>query len=224
MMTAHLKREMDQLKRSLFSLCGLVEEQVDAAVEALANRDADSARAVEEKDRQIDEFEIQVEEECLRILALYQPVAVDLRFIVCALKMNNDLERIGDLAVNIARKAVTLVRQEPIPLPPQLRTMGEECPKMLRNSVDALIRGDASLARDVLRRDAEVDSMKQQVRQWGEDTILRDPKRLTAVLAIMAASRNLERIADHATNIAEDVIYMIEGHIVRHHAGAMSAP
>ena len=215
-MSVHFQRELEKLKQSLLSLCNSVLEQVDIAVTSLINRDAELAEKVEREDACIDRAEIDLEEECLKILALYQPVARDLRFIVCALKINNDLERIGDLAVNIAHKTLALCRCSELELPPVLPQMCSSVRQMLRDSVESLVRGDAILARSVLRRDAEVDEMKRVVRRWAEDCIRGNLELLSGALAIMAASRNLERIADHATNVAEDVIYAVEGEIVRH--------
>lgn len=218
-MTVHFQRELLKVKDSLLSLSNRALDQVDRAVRSFVQRDATLAEQVIRDDRAIDQAEIELEEECLKILALYQPVARDLRFIVCALKMNNDLERIGDLAVNIARKTLTLCKKESVELPGVITEMCTAVQQMLRDSVDALVQGQSAKARDVLRRDAEVDAMKRSVRRWAEELIRSDVERLGAALAIMAASRNLERIADHATNLAEDVIYLVEGEIVRHQAG-----
>jgi phosphate transport system protein len=215
-MSIHLEREIGKLKKTLLSLCAAVEEQVQIAVRALLDRDADTAREVEQRDKEIDNREVDVEEECLKLLALHQPVAVDLRFIVAAMKMNNDLERIGDLAVNIARKALTLSEELPIAFPFDLAEMSTKTQTMLRDSLDALVNIDATLASDVCARDDEVDQMKRDIRQWGEQMLRTEPGRVTSVLALMATARNLERIADHATNIAEDVVYMAHGDIVRH--------
>jgi phosphate transport system protein len=219
-MSVHLQREIEKLKRSLLSLCALIEEQVQIAVRALLDRNPEAAREVEDRDRQIDQREVDVEEECLKILALHQPVAVDLRLIVSALKMNNDLERIGDLAVNVAHKAITLSEHPPIEFPFDLAEMSEKTQAMLRDSLDALVNLDASLANNVCARDDEVDRMKRDIRLWAEDVLRVEPEKVSSLMALTAAARNLERIADHATNIAEDVIYMVDGHIARHGAAA----
>jgi phosphate transport system protein len=218
-MSAHFHRELGKLKDALLSLSTFVLEQVDTAVTSLMNRDAGLAQKVEREDARVDRAEIDLEEECLKILALYQPVASDLRLIVCALKMNNDLERIGDLAVNIAHKTLALCRFSELELPGVLSRMCSAVQSMLRDSVESLVHGNTALARDVLRRDAEVDAMKREVRRWAEECIRGNLELLSGALAIMAAARNLERIADHATNLAEDVIYAVEGEIVRHRAG-----
>ncbi len=215
-MSVHLEREIEKLKKSLLSLCGRVEDQVQAAVIALLERDEEAAHSVELRDLDVDQEEVEVEEECLKILALHQPVAVDLRFIVSALKINSDLERIGDLAVNIVRKAVTFSHQPMTEIPFDIRGMWQKTQAMLRDSVDALVNMDPYLANEVCGRDHEIDRMKRTIRLEAEDMIRRNPEQVTALLTLAAVARNLERIADHATNIAEDVIYMVEGKIARH--------
>jgi phosphate transport system protein len=215
-MSVHLQREIEALKKNVLSLCALVEEQAQMAVQALLSRDKALAESVERRDPDVDHREVEVEEECLKLLALYQPVAVDLRFIICALKINNDLERIGDLAVNVARKAVTFCSLPTMAIPFDLNGMWQKVQRMLRDSLDALVNFDAALAHEVCARDDEVDHMKRENRLRAEEAIRVDPEKTSGMLTLMAASRNLERIADHATNIAEDVIYMVQGTIVRH--------
>jgi len=215
-MSVHLQREISQLKKQLFSLCAIVEDQVQMAVRSLLQLDADLAQGVENRDHDIDLQEIEVEEECLKILALHQPVAVDLRLVIAALKINNDLERIGDLAVNIAHKAQSLSEEPYDDIPFDIDGMWRKTQTMLRDALDAMVNMDAALAADVCRRDDEVDDMKRSIRLEVERMIAADPKQTRRLMRLAAASRNLERIADSATNIAEDVIYMIEGRIVRH--------
>jgi phosphate transport system protein len=218
-MSVHLQREIERLKRQLLSLCALVEEQVELAVRALLERDAEMARRVEQRDIEIDHREVEVEEECLKTLALHQPVASELRLIVAALKINNDLERIGDLAVNIARKAAAFASHLPMEIPFDLPGMWEKTHLMLRDSLEALVNLNPGLANDVCARDNEVDHMKREIRQKAEAMMRQDPAKVSALLTLLAVSRNLERIADHATNISEDVIYMAEGRITRHGTG-----
>ncbi len=218
-MSLHLQREMEHLKKQLLSLCTLVEEQVEMSVRALVERDIELAVAVKNRDNEIDRREVEVEEECLKTLALHQPVAVDLRFVVAGMKMNNDLERIGDLAVNIARKAVSFARATPMEIPFDISGMWEKSRRMLRDSIQSLINRDVELARSVCVRDDEVDQMKHEIRQKAVEMMIAQPDRIPALLTLLAAARNLERIADHATNIAEDVIYMVDGSIIRHGAG-----
>lgn len=215
-MSLHMQREMEHLKKQVLSLCALVEEQVETAIRALLERDAELARMVERGDAEIDRREVEVEEECLKTLALYQPVAIDLRFVVGVLKMNNDLERIGDLAVNIARKAVSFAEKPPAEIPFDLSSMWESARAMLRDSIDSLVNRDAGLAHNVCRRDDEVDRKKKQIRKKAEQWMMDQPASIPSLLALLAASRSIERIADHATNIAEDVLYMVEGRIARH--------
>ncbi len=218
-MSVHLQRAIEKLKKDLLSLCAMVEEQVQMALQALLQREEDLARQVESRDIEIDQREVEVEEECLKTLALHQPVAGDLRFIVAALKINSDLERIGDLAVNVARKAVNFASQMPMEIPFNLAGMGEKTQAMLRDSLDALVNLDPKLANSVCARDDEVDRMKRAIRVRAEEMMRSDPDRVSPLLTLLAVSRNLERIADHATNIAEDVIYMVEGKIIRHGEG-----
>ena len=218
-MSVFLMREIEKLKKQVLSLCALVEEQVQLSVTALLQRDAEMAAAVEQRDAEIDHREVEIEEECLKTLALYQPVASDLRFLVAVMKINNDLERIGDLAVNIARKAATFASLTPMEIPFDLAGMWRKTQAMLRDSLDSLVNLDTALAENVCLRDDEVDRCKRNIRLKCTEMIRQDPELTSALLTLMAASRNLERIADQATNIAEEVIYMVEGKIVRHGEG-----
>jgi len=215
-MSVHLQREMGRIKRRLMSLCGLVDEQVGLAVRAMLERDAELAREVQQRDDEVDRLEVELEEECLKTLALHQPVAVDLRFLVATLKINNDLERIGDLAVNIAQKARSFARCSQMAIPFDLAGMAEKTQTMLRDSIDALIKLDAALGHDVCGRDDEVDRMKRSFRSQAEKMLATEPAQTKAFLRLLAVTRNLERIADLATNIAEDVIYLVNGEITRH--------
>jgi phosphate transport system protein len=215
-MSVLLQREIERLKKHLLSLCALVEDQVQLAVRALLERDVDLAKTVERRDAEIDAREVEVEEECLKTLALHQPVAIDLRLVVAALKINNDLERIGDLAVNISRKAAAFADEPPIDIPFDIAGMSDITQSMLRDSLDALVNMDENLAHRVCIRDDEVDRMKHDYRVQVEEMIRRDPNQTRALLRLLAVTRNLERIADCATNIAEDVIYMANGKIIRH--------
>lgn len=218
-MSEHFQRQIDVLKRHLLSLCAVVDEQVQLAVRALIDRDDELALEVCRRDADVDQRELEVEEECLKVLALYQPVAVDLRFVVSVLKINNDLERIGDLAVNIARKARSLAAAPPIAVPFDLAGMSQKTQAMLRDSLDSMVHLDTVLADEVCGRDQEVDDMKRDIRHQIEEMIAKDPPRTKLLLRFLAATRNLERIADLATNIAEDVIYMVDGRITRHQSG-----
>jgi phosphate transport system protein len=221
-MGAHLQREIDKLKRQVLSLCTLVEGQVEKALRAVLDRDDDLAQEVERGDAEIDQREIEVEEECMKTLALHQPVAIDLRLIIAALKINNDLERIGDMAVNIARKARALAGDPPPDVSCDLAGMWAKTQAMLRDSIDALVNMDVLMATSICARDDEVDQMKSAIRKEIEEAIRKRPDRAPSLLRLLAVSRNLERIADLATNIAEDVIYLVEGRIIRHGAGLLA--
>ena len=218
-MQKHFEHEIDKLKHSLFSLCAKVEENVRMAVEAVEKRNTPLANRVIENDILIDQMEVDVEEECLKILALHQPVAVDLRFVVGALKINNDLERIGDLAGNIAERALVLSNQDKVDIPIDLSGMVRKSQDMLRNSLDAFVSMDVPLAKTVCAADDEVDDLNRDMFDLLTKRVNESPRDINALLSLLSVSRHIERIADHATNIAEDVIYMVEGEIVRHSGG-----
>lgn len=215
-MSVHLQKDIARLKKNLLSLGALVESQVEKSVQAFLDRDEELAREVTNRDAEIDDREIEIEEECLKTLALHQPVAIDLRLTIAILKMNSDLERIGDLAVNIARKAIAVAAEPPLEAHFDIAGMGEKSQSLLRDSIDALVDLDVELARTVCLRDDEVDDMKHTIRIGVEKMIRSRPEHTQALLRLLAVSRNLERIADGATNIAEDVIYLSEGEITRH--------
>ena len=217
-MTVHLERELDRLKKKILALGAIVEERVRMAIKAMETRDRELAKKVIEADDEIDQIEVDVEEECLKILALYQPVAIDLRFIVAVIKINNDLERIGDIAVNIAERAAFLATQGKLDIPFDFAGMAEKTQSMLKKSIDALVNMDSNLAWEVGAADDEVDAINRAMYLQVQDGIRKNIDRMECLIHLLQASRHLERIADHATNIAEDVIYMISGEIVRHHA------
>jgi phosphate transport system protein len=212
----HLEREIANLKEKILSLGASVEVSVQRAARSLTQRDSVLALKVIDSDFEIDQMEVIVEEECLKILALHQPVANDLRLIIAILKINNDLERIGDLAVNIAERAVYLSTHSKVDLPFDYQDMAEKTQIMLKGSLDALVNQDVKLARQVCQADDEVDAMNREVFTLIEAEIKKDPEHLNSLIQLLSASRYLERVADHATNIAEDVIYMVEGEIIRH--------
>lgn len=211
-----LAREIDKLKQSFLLLGAEVEEGFRKAIRSVETRDGDLANDIIRLDRKIDMMEIDLEEECLKILALHQPVASDLRFIVTVLKVNNDLERIGDLSVNIAEVALLLSKHDEIPLPFDFPTMSEKTGKMLENSLDALVHRNTDLANKVLVADDEVDAINRAARHQVIDEILQGNKNAETLIDSLRISRALERIADLSTNIAEDVIYLITGEIARH--------
>ena len=217
-MTVHLERELDRLKKKILALGAIVEERVRMAIKAMETRDRELAKKVIEADDEIDQIEVDVEEGCLKILALYQPVAIDLRFIVAVIKINNDLERIGDIAVNIAERAAFLATQGKLDIPFDFAGMAEKTQAMLKKSLDALVNMDSNLAWEVGAADDEVDAINRDMYLQVQDGIRKNIDRMECLIHLLQTSRHLERIADHATNIAEDVIYMINGEIVRHHA------
>jgi len=221
-MSLHLQRNIDQLKKRLLALGAVTEESVRNAVFAIADRDTALVNTVFASAPVIDHMEVELEEEGLKLLALHQPFAHDLRLIVAVLKINADLERIGDLAVNIAKLAEFLNGREPIEMPFNFRVMATRVQWMLKASLDALVNEDLELARRVLKADDEVDAIHRQAYAAIEERVRQDPDSVNCVLRMLSSSRHLERIADHATNIAEDVIYFLSGDIVRHRGDALS--
>jgi phosphate transport system protein len=216
----HFEAELQGLRNQLLTMGGLVEDRVHRAVHALIHRREEDARRIIAADNEINDLQMDVDNRCLRLLATQTPLAVDLRLITSAMKINADLERIGDQAVNIAESVLVLIPQPPLkPLIdiPRMATIAE---KMIRDALDAFVKKDAELARDVLRRDDEVDELKDQVFRELLTYMMADPGTIQRALSLILISRNLERIADHATNIAEDVIFIAEAKDVRHHAGA----
>ena len=210
-------RETDKLKKMVLSLAAHVEENVRNAVRAVTERDQALAYRTIETDHLIDIAEVDVEEECLKILALHQPVAHDLRYIVAMLKINRDLERIGDLAVSMAERAIQMVTKPKPHTTFDLGAMCDRCEKMVARSLDAMINRDADLARKLwLAEDDEIDKMMAEAFQKVEMEIRQHPEHTEPLMNILSVARSLERIADHATNIAKDTIYMVEGEIVRH--------
>jgi phosphate transport system protein len=215
-MARNLIRELDKLKKKILSLGALVEERVRMASKAVEDKDAVLATKIIDTDWEIDEMEVDIEEECLKILALYQPVAVDLRFITATIKINNDLERIGDQAVNIAQRVVTMAKRPEMDFVFDYLPMAEKSEEMLRMSLDALVNLDVDLALKVITLDDEVDVMKTLAYDHIKEAIKHNPARVGYLINLLLISRHIERLADHATNIAEEVVYLIEGEIVRH--------
>lgn len=216
-MSLHLQRDLDALKKEVLQLGNLVESAINAAILALNNRETELADKVMQYEKEINDKEVYIEEECLKILALHQPVAVDLRFIVVVLKVNNDLERMGDFAKNIAKRAIFLATQPPIPifqefaveLPVMVRTM-------VRKSLDALVTLDVELARNVIKMDEKVDEINREMYAEVHRIIQQDASKAEVAMSLLSTSRYMERIADLSTNIAEDVMFMVEGRVFRH--------
>jgi phosphate transport system protein len=218
-MGKHLDRDIEALKKELLTIGALVEEATVKAISAMTHRRPDLAEEVVRGDSLIDTKEVGVETECMKILALHQPVAADLRFVVAVLKVNNDLERIGDLAANIARQARYLAGKECLGSTVDLTELGDQVRKMVRQSLEALVHQDAGLAREVCAMDEDVDSEHHRMILELQDLMMQDPSTIKRGTRTMAVSRSLERIADLATNIAEDVVFMVEGEVIRHGLG-----
>ena len=216
----HFETELQALRNQLLTMGGLVEERVHRAVHALVHRREEEAQRIIATDKEINDLQMDIDSRCLKLLATQTPLAVDLRLITSAMKINADLERVGDQAVNIAESVLVLIPQPPLKPLIDIPRMAEVAEKMIRDALDAFVKKDAELARDVLRRDDEVDELKDQVFRELLTYMMADPGTIQRALALILISRNLERIADHATNIAEDVIFITEAKDVRHHAGA----
>jgi phosphate transport system protein len=219
-MSQHFLREIEHLKKKLLVVGAKVEESIAKAIAAVVKRDAKLALEVVQGDEEIDQMEVDVEEDCLKILALHQPVAIDLRLVVAVLKINNDLERMADHAVNIARRAEYLATYSDVDLPPDLEVMLHRTQTMVRQSLDALVNQDTTLARKVCHDDEEVDQLNRKMHVLIQDQIRTNPDRVEQFVHQLSVSRQLERIADLATNVAEDVVYTVEGEIIRHRTAA----
>jgi phosphate transport system protein len=217
-MSRHFLRALEDLNRDVLRMGGLVESALGRAVRALLERDERAARTVVDGDREVNLLELRIDEECLKILALHQPAARDLRFVTAVMKIVNDQERVGDLAVNVAERALVVAALEPEEPPPELVEMADRVRSMLTAALEALVRLDPSGAVEVLRKDAPVDELLQSLFLKTQARLEVDPALVPWGLQILSASKNLERIADHASNIAEDVVYIVDGSILRHRA------
>ncbi len=216
-MKIHLQRELDSLKKHLFHLSSLVETILEDAIQVITQNNSDAVDQIRARDMEIDRLEVEVEEECLKILALHQPVAVDLRFLVAVLKMNNDFERIGDLAVNIARAQKFLTHCERRHLfADHILKMGDMARLMLRKSLKALMNRDEDLALQVMHDDDEVDAYYYKVIELVKAEMSKGPEKSEELIGWIMVAKHIERVADLATNISEDTIYMVKGEIVRH--------
>jgi phosphate transport system protein len=216
-MKIHLQKETDNLKKKLFHLSTMVEESLEQAIRAIYDQDLELAAAVKERDKEIDRLEVEVEEDCLKILALHQPVAADLRFLITALKMNNDLERIGDLAVNITNGKLCLAEENASPVfGERVKNLGGKARQMLRDSLQTLMDLNNQGARQVLAADDEVDADYRDFLTLLKKEMAAHPEKVDVMICWMLIAKHIERVADLATNIAEDTIYTITGEIVRH--------
>jgi phosphate transport system protein len=212
----HFEEELAALKQRLLHMGALVEGQTYKALVALMERRAELADEVVRSDKQVNDLQIEIDDRCIKILALQQPMATDLRLITSAMKMGADLERIGDQAVNIAETAIKLLAHPPLKPVIDIAEMAETAQKMTKDALDAFVRRDAALARAVLERDDRVDQLKDRVFRLLLTYMMADPGTIERALGLILISRNLERIADHATNVAEDVIFLVEAKDVRH--------
>lgn len=215
-MTSLLHKELGQLEKQLLTLTAVVEESVQQAIKALSGHNRELAQKVIDTDDHINRLEVDLEEECLKVLALHQPVANDLRMIVAVLKINNDLERIADQAANICERALAISESPKMICPLELDKMGEKVIDMLEKALDSLVNANLEMARNVLELDDEVDAIHSGNYKSFKDYVRHHPDSVDIVLSYLTVSRHLERVADLATNIAEDVIYLNEGSIVRH--------
>jgi len=222
-MSRHLKHDLEEAYHRLLALSGQVEEMINLAVKSLMHRQLDTAAQVIGLDDDIDRTEVRIEEECLKMLALHQPVAADLRRLTTMLKVNNDLERMADLACNVAERASNVPADSDFPIPELIRQMADETIAMVRDSLNAFINLDIELAYQVIQRDNRVDEMNVEV----IDSLVKlmaNSQWVEVALHCFSASRHLEQIADHATNVAEDVVYMVNGVIVRHRHAELGKP
>jgi phosphate transport system protein len=215
-MTKHFRKELESIKKRILTLGALVEDRVRLAVQSVDQIDAEIAGRIIKTDFEVDAMEVEVEEECLKVLALHQPVAVDLRFIIAVIKINNDLERIGDQAVNIAQRVEVIAKRPKPPFMFDYSVMAEKVQRMLKMSLDAFVNLDVDTAYKVITMDDEVDQIKNEAYDKIKQAIQDLPERVGYYINLLLISRHLERLADHATNVAEEVIYLVEGEIFRH--------
>ena len=215
-MSRHFVREIDRLNRLIIEFGNQVENQVKLAIRAVKKSDIELAKKVIREDAKIDEFEVELEEECLKLLALHQPLGEDLRLIISVLKINNDLERIGDHAVNIAERALQLSDIDKLDTPPEILKLTRQAKLMLRKSLLALVEKDAIIATDVVHADDLVDKLNRKMHHKITGRIKSNPEYTEQQILFLSVCRQLERIGDHACNIAEDVLYLLSGDIVRH--------
>jgi len=215
-MSKHLERDLSRLKQEILVMGGMVEVATDLAISAIVDRRKDLAEQVTAGDDKIDAKELEIEDECLKMLALHQPVASDLRFIITVLKVNNDLERMGDLAKNIAERALALAAEPPIAGAREFKAMAERVRRMVHECIDALVERDVDLAKKVCLDDREVDEENKRHFAALQAVMAKDPATIERAVHLISVSRHLERIADHATNIAEDVVFLVDGEVIRH--------
>lgn len=215
-MSVHMQLDLSDLHRDLLSMCARVEDMIHRAVGQLSSPDFEETRQLINEDTDIDRWDVRIEDACLKILALYQPVAIDLRRITTVMKVSGELERVADLAVNIAERAAALLNSAQVVIPEQLTTLAERAVDMLHRSIDAYVDLNSELARKVCSEDDQLDQMTRGLMDQLIESMHRYPAQLDSLLNLFSAVRHVERVADHATNIAEDVVYLVEGRIIRH--------
>jgi phosphate transport system protein len=219
----HFHEELELLKSRLVAMSGIAEEAVRLAVAALLERDQAKAQAVIKNDELLDELELAVDDLAINLLALQQPMARDLRFITAAMKIGNDLERVGDHAVNIAEELEFILQAAPFPMLPELEEMARIATEMLSDALNAFVLGNSALAREVVQRDDRVDELHENNFRILLTHMMEDPRKITAGMDLFLVSGNVERIADLATNVAEEVVFFVEGRTIKHHAEKKSA-
>lgn len=215
-MTIHFVREMENLHRDILSMCSAVEELIHDAVDGLKHSHSELAKEVSGRDREVDEWDVRIEEDCLKILALYHPVANDLRRVAVVMKITAELERVADLAVSIAERGAAISHYGGFPAPSRLSEMTREALSMLHDSIDAFVEQNAAAARRVCDRDEHVDHLNSELIEDVVAVMKQRPELIEPGLHLFSVIRHVERVADHATNIAEDVVYLVEGAIIRH--------
>ncbi|MBL0061843.1 MAG: phosphate signaling complex protein PhoU [bacterium] len=215
-MPVHLRRDLDKLKRKMLSFGAAVEENAQLSIKALRDFDTSIAQRVIDRDNEINRDEVEIEEECLKILALHQPVAVDLRFVVTVLKVNSDLERIADFSVNVSKRVRTLAKYPAVAMPKELMQIAEKAVAMVNASLDCLVEQDVVRARGVCAADDAVDDLQRKLYDIILEAVRKDPENAAQWMQVFSTVRYFERMGDYATNIAEDVIYLVEGEVIRH--------
>ncbi|MEZ6064925.1 MAG: phosphate signaling complex protein PhoU [Planctomycetaceae bacterium] len=215
-MSIHLQTDLQELHKDLLSMCAIVEDMIHRAVDQLANPDPAEVQQLVAEDDKIDRWDVRIEDNCLKLLALHQPVAIDLRRITTVLKISGEIERVADLAVNIAERARGLADTPDVRIPDQLKEMAHDAVDMLHRSIDAYVDLDSEKARAIIIEDDRIDDMNEELIANLIQRMHAQPDRLDALLHLFSASRQVERVGDHASNIAEDVVYLVEGKIIRH--------
>lgn len=221
-MERHFEQQLGVLRKNLIQMASVVETAISNAVKSLTERNSDLARSVMAHDEQVDELELEIDKQCVDLLALQQPMAVDLRFITSAMKITNNLERMGDLAVNIAERVIPLNQEPQLKPLIDIPMMANIAQTMVKDSIDAFVNRDTALAQSVYQRDSTVDALNDQIFRELLTYMMEEPGNITRAVHLMFISRHLERIADHSTNIAEEVVYIVKGKVVKHRKYGMS--